>query len=234
VIRFPGEPANHRIEIPGALRTDPLSPSPRLSEKALHIFHRPPDFIIALNSVLFQTGGMIMKGLLVIAIIFTFGAAIGYAGDTASHGITLSVTDVCRIHLNSASEIKLALSAPAAGGSAPEAKTDAGKALRYTSIVPSGGSRKITVNWGPADSAPAGTALYLSVANLPAGSGLATGRKKLSGKPQDLIVNIRSCVTGGACGQAQLSYSFQIADVTGLISDDARKLTVSFTLTDAS
>jgi hypothetical protein len=175
-----------------------------------------------------------MKRLITISMVLLFCSAIGYAGDKMSHAISLKVTDTCRLGLNSISEISLETSPPAAGGAALTGNTDASKGLRYTSLVPSGGSRKITVNWGPSDATPDGTSLLLSVTNVPPNCGTATGQIRLSGEPQNLIVNIGSCTTGSAGGQAGILYQFNIDDENSLVVGDTKTVHVNFTLTDAS
>jgi hypothetical protein len=174
------------------------------------------------------------KRLTAISMVFIFGAVMGYAGDKAAHALTLTVSDTCRLALNSTAGVSLETSPPAAGGAAPTGNTDATKALRYTSLVPSGGSRKITANWDASDATPAGTSLLLQVTNVPPNCGTAAGQIRLSGEPQVLIANIGSCSTGPAGGQAGILYRFNIDDVTSLVTGDTRTVNVSFTLTDAS
>ncbi len=172
-----------------------------------------------------------MKLIVGAALLAMTTGMVGVALDNTSHPVTMRVNEVCRIGLNSSSGIVLEVGGQAVGGLPPVGATDSSKSLGYTSIVPAGGSRRVTANWGPADKTPSGTSLLLQVIDMPAGSGVPAGQITLSGHPQNIITGIRSCSTGAAA--ARLRYTFRIEDVNGLVQGDGATVSISFTLTDA-
>jgi hypothetical protein len=173
-----------------------------------------------------------MKTIIGIVLLAVMTGTVGFALDNASHPVTMRVNEVCRIGLDSSSGISLEVGGQAAGGLPPVGAVDSSKALRYTSVVPAGASRRITANWGPADKPPSGTSLILNVIDMPAGSGLPAGQITLSGDPQNIITGIRSCSTGNDA--VRLQYTFRVEDVNGLVQGDSTTVNISFTLTDAS
>lgn len=179
-----------------------------------------------------------MKRLALSFIVLMSILGIVYAAnDTASHQVTMNVLEVVIIDLNDTSTVTLQTNAPAVGGDPVTGDTDSSKRLQYTSLVPAGQSRRITANWGVADSAPAGTSLRVEITaiNGVAGNcGTAAGQITLSNVAQNIITGIGSCRTGTGANGATVTYTFSIDDVSQLEVGDSRTVTVTFTLTDAS
>ncbi|MBN1525436.1 MAG: hypothetical protein JW904_13185 [Spirochaetales bacterium] len=176
-----------------------------------------------------------MKRLLLsLIVLFAFGGFL-FAQDTASHEVQLTVAEVCLIDLNDPALITLETTIPANGGEDPAGESNTDKYLQYTSLVPSGQTRAISIAWDVADSAPAGTALLLEAIAVPANCGTAAGQITVSSSGQNLITGIGSCATGtGATTGAQLQYDLSITDVTQLNVGDTSTVTIYFTLTTAS
>jgi len=174
-----------------------------------------------------------MKRLLVVIVLMTFGGML-FAQDTAAHDVTMNVVDIALIDLNNTATVVLDLSAPAQGGLDPIGDTDNSKYLQYTSLVPSGDTRRVTVQWGALDQAPAGTALLIDV-TVPGGLGTSAGQKTISAVAQDVITAIGSCVTGiaGTDG-ANVLYTFDVVTPASLVVGDTETVTVTFTLTPAA
>jgi hypothetical protein len=167
-----------------------------------------------------------------MVMLFTFCAWAGFSGDKASHAVTLSVGEVCMIGLNSTAGIALHTNPGTAGGVPPTGSMDSSKSLWYTSVVPHGGTRRITANWGATDQAPNGTSLHVRVTSMPSQSGTAADQIRLGSEPRDIITGIGSCATGADA--VKLLYTFTIDDVSGLIQGETRTVVVNFTLSDAS
>lgn len=156
------------------------------------------------------------------------------ATDTATHDVTLQVSEIALIDLNNTAAITLTTNAPGAGGENPLGDTNATKLLQYTSLVGSGLTRNITVEWGGTDAAPAGTSLKLLATSVPAGCGTAAPQVTLSSTPTNLVTTIGSCATGTGASGTELTYTFSIDTVTSLVVGDNKTVTITFTLTDAS
>jgi len=172
-----------------------------------------------------------MKTLVGIAFLILALTVSGYAADNSAHAVTMAVNEVCVIDLNSTSGISLATGTPAVGGALPTSATDSSKRLSYTSVVASGGARRITANWRSSDHTPAGTSLLLDVSGVPAAGGTAAGPIRLSDEPQNIITDIRSFSTGSH--EVELNYTFAVEDVNSLIRGETSTVVVNFTLTDA-
>ena len=169
------------------------------------------------------------------ALVLIIGVGTAFAAsDTANHDVTMTVAEVVLIDLNDNSEVVLTTSAPALGGQDPVGDTDSSKLLQYTSLVASGVTRRITVEWGALDAAPAGTSLKLEAVSVPAGCGTAGAQVTVSSTAQNLITGIGSCATGTGGSGAALTYTFSIDDVPSLVVGDSETVTITFTLTDAA
>jgi len=179
-----------------------------------------------------------MKRLVLALMVLMSMIGIVYAAnDSASHQVTMNVVECVVIDLNDTSTITLQTTAPAVGGDPVTGATDSTKRLQYTSLVPAGQTRRVTANWGPADSAPAGTSLRVEITaiNGVAGNcGTATGQITLSNVAQNIITGIGSCRTGTGANGATVTYTFSIDDISQLQVGDSKTVTVTFTLTDAS
>jgi hypothetical protein len=176
-----------------------------------------------------------MKRFTYLIVLFTIAGGLLYGlSDTASHDVTLQVNEIALIDLNSTASITLTTNPPAAGGEDPVGDSDSSKLLQYTSLVATGTTRSISVQWGALDTAPAGTSLLLEAVSVPLNCGSAAGQITISSVAQNLITNIESCATGIGANGASLTYTFSVDDVNSLVVGDTQTVTVTFTLTDSS
>jgi hypothetical protein len=176
-----------------------------------------------------------MKKVLFVCLSLLLASAFAFGlNDTAIHSVILQVNEIALIDLNNTAAITLTTNPPGAGGLDPIGDTDSSKLLQYTSLVASGVTRNITVNWDATDSAPAGTSLSLEAVSVPANCGTAAGALVITDIAQNLITTVGSCATGVGANGAALTYTFDITDVTQLVVGDTRTVTVTFTLADAS
>jgi hypothetical protein len=155
------------------------------------------------------------------------------AQSTDNITITVTLNEICTIGLNDSLTVTLTISPPAAGGENVLGDSDSSKLLQYTSLVFAGTTRSITVNWGSADSAPAGTSLKAEVTSIPSGCGNSTGEVTVSDIARTLITNIGGCHTGEGANGANLTYTFSVDDISQLHVGDNQTVTLTFTLTDA-
>ena len=172
--------------------------------------------------------------LFIFILLFSFNLSLSAINDSASHTVTMQVNEVALIDLNSTAGITLTTSAPSQGGESVTGDTDSSKLLQYTSLVSTGTTRNITVNWGAGDSAPAGTSLKLEATTVPANCGTAGGQLTISNTAQSLLTNIGSCATGIGANGSEMTYTFSVDDATSLNVGDNQTVTITFTLTDAS
>ena len=166
------------------------------------------------------------------SVMFIFVAS--GLSDSTSHDVILQVNEIALIDLNNAGSITLTTNAPALGGEDPAGDTDASKLLQYTSLVAAGLTRNITVEWGAADSAPAGTSLDVEATSVPVNCGTGGVLRTISNVAQTIITNIGSCATGTGANGSELTYTFNVDTVSSLVVGSSSTVTVTFTLTDAS
>lgn len=178
---------------------------------------------------------MNIRKLLATAALLTLTAGAVFAlSSTASHSVQLNVPEIAMMSLNSTATITLAVQPPATGGLPPGGQTDTSKVLWYTAVNASGTHRNISVQWGGADAAPAGTSLHVQATAVTGGCGTAGAAVQISGTAANIVTAIPSCVTGQAANGAQLTYTFQVDNAANLVVGDNHLVTVTFTLTDAS
>jgi len=176
-----------------------------------------------------------MKRLAISCLVFVFfGGFLFAANDSASHDVTMQVNEIVLIDLNNTSTITLTTNAPANGGENPTGDSDSSKLLQYTSLVAVGTTRNISAQWGAADQAPAGTSLGLEATNVPGACGTATAQITLGSIAQNIITGIGSCATGVGANGSELTYTFNIDNVSNLVVGESQTVTITFTLTDAS
>lgn len=180
-----------------------------------------------------------MRRSLLFVVISMVAVFLGLSGvsmavsDTATQSVTMTVNEIAVIDVTNQT-VSLTITAPAQGGAAPTNPTDASTYLQYTSTVSTGTTRKITAAIGATDSAPAGTSLKLA-ATVPAGMGIAASELTLDSTARDLVTGIGSVNTGtGSTDGAQLNYTLSIVDMTQLVANENKTVTVTFTLTDAA
>jgi hypothetical protein len=118
-------------------------------------------------------------------------------------------------------------------GDAPTGDTNNSKFLRYT-IVATGSSGLITVQWGGNTAAPAGTSLQVAAAP---GAGYGTGSTwtfvNADATAHNLITAIPSCYTsnGGADLHAvTLTYTLNVTNAALLDTSDDKADTVIYTI----
>ena len=172
--------------------------------------------------------------ILSIAVLCLAAGGVFALSSTASHSVQLNVPEIAMLSLNSTGTITLAVQPPVQGGLPPTGQTDATKVLWYTAVNSAGLNRSISVQWGGADAAPAGTSLHVQATAVTAGCGTAAAAVQIGSVAQNIVTAIPSCVTGQAANGAQLTYTFQVDTAASLVVGDNHLVTVTFTLTDAS
>ena len=175
-----------------------------------------------------------IRFFLLVTALSLLALSLFAANDVATHSVTMNVNEVVLVDLNDATTIVLSTIAPANGGELPTGSTDSTKLLQYTSLVASGLTRTLTVQWGGADAAPAGTSLKLEATSVPAGCGTAAAQVTISPTGQSLITGIGSCATGTGASGAALDFTFSIDDVNSLVVGESKTVTLTYTLTDAT
>ena len=146
----------------------------------------------------------------------------------------MQVNEVVLIDLNNTSTITLTTNPPVNGGEDVLGDSDSSKLLQYTSLVGAAQTRNITVQWGGADVAPAGTSLDVIAASVPAGCGTAAPLVTIDATAQPLITGITSCATGTGANGAALTYTFNVDTIGSLVVGESQTVTITYTLTDAS
>jgi len=177
-----------------------------------------------------------MKKILVFVLLAGL-TLVGLAAQTStvSHPVTLTVNAIALVGLSdSGAGFTLRVVDPAAAGDNPVGETNNLVYLRYTTVNTTGTNRTITVEWGAAEAAPAGTSLKVT-AGPAGGQGSATAQRTISNTAQTLITAIPSCATGtGAGSGAQLSYVFSVDTPTSLVAGESQTVNVKYTLTEDS
>ena len=178
-----------------------------------------------------------MKKIFVILLIVFTGIGSAFAAtDTASHDVTITVSEVVLLELNDSTGISLSTTSPGAGsaGLSVTGETDSTKRLYYTSLVSSGTTRTITAEIDSAITLP-GLALQLSSTAAGGTEGSGAGAVTLSTTPQTIVSNIGSCATGNTASDgANLTYTLVVTDENALQVDaTGQTVTVTLTLTDA-
>ena len=185
-----------------------------------------------------------MKKLIILlcaAALVTLGAGSALAlTDTATHDLTISVSEVAMLDLDDTGELTFSIGAPATAGGSFTVTGTTGSATRflmYTSIVESGLTRTIT---GEVDAALP-TGIVVSVAATDVASGNECGDVgtaadiDLSTTAATVVSGIGSGYTGSAAGDGiQLDYSvdaIDCADAGGILFADTT-VTVTYTLTE--
>ncbi len=173
--------------------------------------------------------GILMVGLFIMGI-----TGFVMAADQESHIVSISVPNICMLDINNTDNVAFVIIQPLGGaGEAPEINddTDNSKQLWYTSIVPSGQERQVTV--ASDVDVPAGLTLNVAASEPTGGAGArGTGTNvDLSTSAQPIIDGIGTCYSSRING-AGITYTLSIDDPTNLVEADT-DLTVTFTLTDA-
>lgn len=186
-----------------------------------------------------------MKKLGVLLLMATFiltGASTMMAqGDTheASHQITITIPNIAYLDIEAAGSTDVALS--------PSHSTEAGDPLdftgmtnnllwlNYSSIVPSGVTRKVTVELST--TVPAGMSMELTPGSPTTGAGergIAAVGLSPDDDPSDVVTGIGSCYTVDGVGNGvNLVYDLDIdAGSYGTMVADAHVIDVTYTLTD--
>jgi hypothetical protein len=173
----------------------------------------------------------ILFGVIVLSLV---GGVLFAATSTAAHSVQLNVPEIVMMSLNSVATVTLSVQAPAQGGLPPVGQSDTSKVLWYTAVNAASTHRNISVQWGGADAAPAGTSLHVQATAVTGGCGTAGAAVQISNVASNIVTAIPSCVTGQAANGAQLTYTFQVDTPANLAVGDNHLVTVTFTLTDAS
>ena len=178
--------------------------------------------------------------LIFIAVLMLLGVTILGASDSVTQNIIINVKDIAVLNVTVGS-VTLEVNAPvkANAGDSPVVSTSVdGGYLRYTSIVESEKTRKITAQLDT--DVPTGLALKLSVTAPSGGTGTlgspASNDEITLSKDtaQDIITGISSGWTGTeTTSGAKLTYSLEITDGSKLNITNPT-ITITFTLTEAS
>lgn len=166
-------------------------------------------------------------------ILFLCLAAPSQSQD--SHPVSINISS-CSVLALVGGNLTLTVSAPAGGGQPPQSDTDSTCYIHYTSCLPTGQTRTLSVAWGASDSAPSGCALQLTAtpSGTP-GEGSSAGQKTVTSTAQTIITGVSRCATGtSATDGANLSYTLSVSDAASLQSGENTSATITFTLTDAS
>jgi hypothetical protein len=177
------------------------------------------------------------KRVLLLFGVLLFAAAGAFAATSSTnHQVQLNVPEVVLIGLSpDASTITLNVVAPGTAGNPPTGQTNATKYLQYTAVNASGTNRNISVAWGGADAAPAGTSLRVQVTAITGGCGTPSVQRTISAVGQNIVTAIPSCVTGiGGTDGANLTYTLSVDTAASLLVGDNHLVTVTYTLSDAS
>ena len=168
-----------------------------------------------------------------VVLCHVLQAAAMAESESASQAVKLIVPDMARLGV-SGEALTLILEDPGEGfaGTDPGEAEDSSSSLEYTSVVPAGNLRKVTVQLGADLSSGYQLELKVVQSDLSQSEGIANAIPSLSAIAQDLITNIGSCATGGS--GPVLHYKFSFSAVTDLAADAAgTDHTVTFTLTEA-
>lgn len=170
--------------------------------------------------------------VLLVGALLLVGSAVFALSDSASHSVTLTVTEAAQLDLNNAGTIILTTGTPTAGGAVPPGSTDTSKRLFYTAVNPTGQERSIQVQASVA--APAGTQLGVSAA-VEGGAGTGSTVTSIpTATAADLVTAIPSVATGtDITDGAGLTYTFSVTN-TALLATGDTSVTVTYTLTDAA
>ncbi|MBO8167181.1 MAG: hypothetical protein H0Z25_08205 [Kosmotoga sp.] len=177
--------------------------------------------------------------LIFIAVLMLLGVTILGASDSVTQNIIINVKDIAVLNVTVGS-VTLEVNAPvkANAGDSPVVSTSVdGGYLRYTSIVESGKTRKITAQLDT--DVPTGLALKL-LATAPSGGTGTLGSPASNDEitlskdtAQDIITGISSGWTGTeTTSGAKLTYSLEITDGSKLNITNPT-ITITFTLTEA-
>ena len=174
-----------------------------------------------------------------LIIVFGLIAATGVfaqVSDTDNHTVTINIPVIQLLAIDGGN-VTLAVQEPAVAGNAGTGDSDASTSLFYTSLVPSGGSNKITVEASGA-SVPGGTSITVEATGISAtGTGgtaqaPVTFTNMLLGA-QDFIRDIGSAYTGVTSGSdgAELTYTLSFTNFEALFAQAAAVFTVTYTIT---
>ncbi len=171
-------------------------------------------------------------GLFVVLVLCATGA---FAQATASHTVSITVSNIGVIALNDTTNINFATTAPAAPGDPvgplpASPATNTTKGLFYTCANNAGMTRHITV--GSDIAVPAGTTLQVDAA-VAGGAGTNAGPKSITTTATDLVTAIGSVATGTAfpANGAALTYSFWVSAPGSLVVGGPTVVNVTYTMT---
>lgn len=172
---------------------------------------------------------------LIAVTLIAVVSSVAVAGNTATQVVHIRVEEIAVMDVIGALSEPLIFTVPENSEAAPV--EHANTYLRYTSLVPEGKTRMITVAI-TAGSIPSGCALTLEAINLSCNGScgnLVPGGVYLSRTPQSIITGIGGCYTGTASTDgALISHALVVKDAASLVSSETSTITISFTLTDAS
>ena len=166
---------------------------------------------------------------------------LAVTSDDSTLGVFLEVNEIALININPATDITMTIVAPNTAGEVPADVIDDSAYTQYTSVVPESNTRKITAQLSESDTVLAGCSLKLAATVGSGGNeGTSNGEQTLSSIfAQEIITGIGSCATGTSITEgiedgAKLTYTLTVDNVTELIANEEKSLTVTFTLTASS
>jgi hypothetical protein len=162
------------------------------------------------------------------------------AADSESHQVQINITSICLLDIDDATALIYGVNATQAGDE-PEITVTSGSETRdlwYTSIVPTGQTRRITANFSVA--LPTGVEIEVDISTADVGG---VGAKGTGGSytfdngdgtsAHNIVTAIGNCWTSRTNG-ADVTISADISDVTTLVGGTAYTGNLTYTLTDPS
>ena len=170
--------------------------------------------------------------LLILGLI----AATGVFAQSDFHTVSVNIPEIALLAIDGGN-VTLAVQEPATPGDPGTGDSDATTRLFYTSLVPSGGFKKITAGASGA-LVPGGTSITVDATSISAtgNGGTAVGAVTFAamlGGAQDFVTGIESAFTGinPASDGAVLTYTLSFADYTALRATGPALFTVTYTIT---
>ena len=173
----------------------------------------------------------------VFSLILGAIVAAGAFAQADSHTVSVNIPEIALLAINGGN-VTLEIQEPLNPGEAGTGDSDAATRLFYTSLVPSGGFKKITAEAAGA-LVPGGTSITVEATSIAAtgtggtAAGAVTFTNMLAGA-QDFVTGIESAYTGinPATDGAVLTYTLSFADYTALRALAAPAVfTVTYTIT---
>ncbi len=174
------------------------------------------------------------------AAVIIITAGMAFAADSESHQVQINITSLCLLDIDNSEALVYGVDASQAGDEPVITNTSGSETreLWYTSLVPSGQDRNITVNFSVA--LPTGVEIDVAISTADVGGlgtpgtgGSYTFDNGDGTGAQNIVTGITNVWTSRTNG-ADVTISAAIADVTALIGGTAYSGNLTYTLTDPS